>query len=91
VVLGRSRWRFRISTLMLVVIIAALAIALLVERWRRELAVARLQSQLAQARDRAAMEQLRARKAQLPGAKIGGPIDHVLPADHEEVAGPKDR
>ena len=31
----RPRWRIRISTLMLLVIIAALASALVVERWKR--------------------------------------------------------
>lgn len=31
----RPRWRIRISTLMLLVIIAALASALIVERWQR--------------------------------------------------------
>ncbi len=44
----RRRWRFRISTLMLLVIIAALTAALVVERRNRE----RLERQLASANAR---------------------------------------
>jgi hypothetical protein len=67
---GRARWRFRISSLMLLIIIAALSLALFVEHRKLVLSalanerMARYQALLAQDQARRALDQLRQAQAQ---------------------------
>lgn len=62
--------RMRLSTLMLLIVIAALSIALVVRQWRDALDKARLQAKLAEVIARAAAEERKLMNAQKtnPGA-----------------------
>ena len=71
----RPRWRIRISTLMLLVIIAALASALVVERWKRtvEAQQALVVAEMAEAEARQALAQsLRAQAQAVAQAQEAG-------------------
>jgi hypothetical protein len=67
----RPRWRLRISTLMLLVIIAALASALVVERWKRVGSERRAlaEAQRAEAEARLALARALRARAQVAQAK----------------------
>ncbi len=68
----RPRWRIRLSTLMLLVIIAALASYIVAERWHREQQARRLETSLQRAM--AGAEQARARAVLFQmQAAAGGP------------------
>jgi hypothetical protein len=98
----RPRWRFRISTLMLLVVIAALASALVIEHRKRQLSeelalaneqMARAEAQRAlaiaqQARDEArqAEAQLREARSEADGSIPGSPRDTTRRAIHGEAA-----
>jgi hypothetical protein len=58
------RWRFRISTLMLLVIIAALATTLVVDRWKRRQEEQRLVASLERALAEARLAEARSLQAQ---------------------------
>jgi hypothetical protein len=62
------RWRIRLSTLMLLVIILALAMTLVVDRWNREQERRRLQASM----ERALAESWSAPASPGPPVKIGG-------------------
>jgi type II secretory pathway pseudopilin PulG len=80
----RPRWRIRISTLMLLVIIAALASALVVERWKRTVEEQRA---LAVA-ERALAEALRAEaQAVAQARKAGDEAKGSVPAPPRETSG----
>lgn len=65
----RPRWRIRISTLMLLVIIAALSLALVVERWKKHREEQRLIASLEQALAEARQVEAQAQQAQVQGRK----------------------
>jgi hypothetical protein len=63
------RWRFRISTLMLPVIIAALATTLVVDRWKRRQEEQRLVASLERALAEARLAEARSLQAQTQARK----------------------
>jgi hypothetical protein len=76
------RWRIRISTLMLLVIIAALSLALIVERWKKHLdeqrSIASLERANALTRQaQAGAQPVRSISTPSPGAKAPGGIPKV--------------
>jgi hypothetical protein len=87
----RPRWRIRISTLMLLVIIAALASALVVERWKRTVEAQRAlaDARRAEAEARRALAQSRWAQAQAvaPARKAGDEAKGSVPVPPRETSG----
>ena len=77
---ARAHWRVRISTLMLAVIIVALAITLLIERRRRLVAVQILQARLAEVNAQLVQERKSARDFRLNSRMRDGRTEM---AEHE--------